>query len=163
MNWFLHSLKNIFNFRTRARRMEYGVFILVEAVLSGILGFILYALEETQTVSVQTVFWAALLVALPYTVIVRLASVSLTARRLHDMGRSGWWQLILLPLYVSWILSAVFAEEELGVLFPQAQWFFRAVVVIALVFAAVLLFTDGQRRTNRFGEDPKALSPHHPV
>uniref|UniRef100_UPI0035A07C69 glutamine--tRNA ligase/YqeY domain fusion protein n=1 Tax=Neisseria sp. TaxID=192066 RepID=UPI0035A07C69 len=25
-------------------------------------------------------------------------------------------------------------EEELGVLFPQAQWFFRAVVVIALVF-----------------------------
>jgi uncharacterized membrane protein YhaH (DUF805 family) len=36
-------------------------------------------------------------------------SVALAARRLHDIGRSGWWQLIGIIPVIGWILVIVWA------------------------------------------------------
>lgn len=41
-----------------------------------------------------------------------LPSIAVTARRLHDTDRSGWWQLIgLIPL-VGWIVLIVFCVQD---------------------------------------------------
>jgi uncharacterized membrane protein YhaH (DUF805 family) len=55
-----------------------------------------------------------------FTVLFMLAiiipSLSLCARRLHDTGRSGWWQLLVLIPYLGSLILLVFCiiESEPG-------------------------------------------------
>ena len=39
-------------------------------------------------------------------------SIALGARRLHDTGKSGWWQLLCLIPIVGWIVIIVFWAQE---------------------------------------------------
>jgi uncharacterized membrane protein YhaH (DUF805 family) len=39
-------------------------------------------------------------------------SLSIAARRLHDTGRSGWWQLILLIPIIGLIVLIVFLAQD---------------------------------------------------
>jgi uncharacterized membrane protein YhaH (DUF805 family) len=39
-------------------------------------------------------------------------SLAAGARRLHDTGRSGWWQLISLIPIVGWIILLVFMVQD---------------------------------------------------
>lgn len=90
MNWFLLALRNTFNFRDRARRREYGWFLLGQFIITlflellttagGMLGLEILSLVFA-LVGVVAGIWFA------------IASVSITTRRLHDLGYSGWWQL----------------------------------------------------------------------
>lgn len=74
--------------------------------------------------------------------------IRLYASRLHDIGRSGWWQVLL---YAAQVLAAV-------LLATAAQW--ELDMVIAAVFAIQLIFTGllaaipGQPGPNRFGPAP---------
>jgi uncharacterized membrane protein YhaH (DUF805 family) len=43
---------------------------------------------------------------------VLLPSLAVGARRLHDINRSGWWQLIGLIPVVGWIVLIVFCTQE---------------------------------------------------
>lgn len=101
MSWFLHVMKNAFNFSGRARRKEYWMFALMTFIISFVLTMIdIFAgLEFAPEVGVlSTIF--GLLILIP--------SLSVTVRRLHDTGRSGAWILIgLIPL-VGWIVMLVF-------------------------------------------------------
>ena len=36
-----------------------------------------------------------------------IPSLALGARRLHDIGKSGWWQLLLFAIIVGWIILIV--------------------------------------------------------
>jgi len=40
-----------------------------------------------------------------------IPSTSITCRRLHDTGRSGWWQLVGLVPAVGWIVLIVFLVQ----------------------------------------------------
>jgi uncharacterized membrane protein YhaH (DUF805 family) len=40
-----------------------------------------------------------------------LPSIAVTARRLHDTDRSGWWQLLYFFPVVGWIILIVFCAE----------------------------------------------------
>jgi len=97
------------------------------------------------------------------------ASVCLYAKRLHDMGRSGWWQL--LPILLGPVLvigsamsigfGALFAELTHG----DAEWAALAglgglFVSLAVAFVVMIGFTlwvgisDSQPGDNRYGEPP---------
>ncbi len=41
-----------------------------------------------------------------------LPSIAVTARRLHDTNRSGWWQLIYFIPLIGWIVMLVFLTQE---------------------------------------------------
>jgi len=49
-----------------------------------------------------------------FSVISLVPSISITARRLHDTGRSGWWQLIavFLPLLGLLILLVLVSQQS---------------------------------------------------
>jgi hypothetical protein len=41
-----------------------------------------------------------------------LPSLAVTARRLHDIGRSGWWQLICLIPLLGWIVLVYWCVQD---------------------------------------------------
>jgi uncharacterized membrane protein YhaH (DUF805 family) len=82
------------DFSGRAGRPEYWWFVLFIVVVSIVLSMI------SNTAS--AVFSLATL----------LPSISAAARRLHDTGRSGWWQLIALVPIIGWIVLIVFLAQE---------------------------------------------------
>ena len=47
-----------------------------------------------------------------YSLGVLLPSLAVSARRLHDIGRSGWWMLIVLIPLVGWIIAIIWYAKE---------------------------------------------------
>ena len=95
------------DFNGRARRSEYWFFILFTAI-AGAVGGVLDAIFGLRSGSyggtgpIQGVLQLALLVP----------SLAVGARRLHDTGRSGWWQLIGLIPIAGWIVLLVFFVQD---------------------------------------------------
>lgn len=88
---FQTSIKTCFNkyatFSGRASRSEFWFFFLF-SVLGGIIAMIIdsmilgYSAEEDGPIY------------LIFNILILIPSLAVGARRLHDIGRSGWWQLI---------------------------------------------------------------------
>ena len=95
MDYFIGALKKYADFTGRARRKEYWMFILIYFVINIIL--VVLGLDIISG-----------LVALGLLV----PSISIGARRLHDTGRSGWWQLLgLIPVIGSIVLIVFLAQD----------------------------------------------------
>jgi len=92
-DWFKKVIKNTFNYQGRARRKEYWYYILIASIII-LIGFTLDGILDTpDTLSGLAGF------------ILFFPSLAVTIRRLHDIGRSGWWYLIsAIPLIGSLIL-----------------------------------------------------------
>ncbi|MCG7561594.1 MULTISPECIES: DUF805 domain-containing protein [Pseudoalteromonas] len=112
---YLSVFKNYFEFKGRARRKEYWVFILCSILVSVVLGLVdvtlgLYSEEAG----------LGLLSGL-YALAIIIPSIALSVRRLHDTGRSGWWVLLsLIPLIgpivliVFYVMDSKPGENEYG-------------------------------------------------
>jgi uncharacterized membrane protein YhaH (DUF805 family) len=107
------------NFSDRASRSEFWFFILFLTILGIVVGFIDGAMG---------VFWGAMWAPgnTIVTIVTFVPALSVTARRLHDVNRSGWWMLIYFTL--------------IGILFPLLYWWCR----------------KGDEGENRFGPKPIA-------
>lgn len=87
MNWYLKVLKQYADFNGRARRKEYWMFFLINTIISyGIIG-IAFAAELPALSSVSSVYSLAVLIP----------SIAVGVRRMHDVGKSGWF--LLIPIY----------------------------------------------------------------
>ncbi|WP_324683297.1 DUF805 domain-containing protein [Bibersteinia trehalosi] len=157
MNWFILALRNIFNFQGRARRKEYGWFMLIYSLIHFVLDIIEIAAETLNLIDLLNVMSIVNFILFIWFGIV---SVSLTTRRLHDVGHSGWWQL--LPLALS--LVVVVFTTEIGTIFSNRALLGEGLLALILLillfyfaFFIYLLFKDGQRFNNKYGADPKAV------
>ena len=80
--------QNPFSFDGRIRRLEYGLTIIINTVLYFIMfGIIVATGSMLATLLYFPMLWFAL---------------SQNTKRCHDLGRSGWWQLI--PFYGLFLL-----------------------------------------------------------
>ncbi len=79
-NWYLEVLKKYTEFTGRARRAEYWYFVLYNFIISMVLGFL--GIKILGTV---------------YSLAVFLPSIAVGIRRMHDVGKSGWY--LLIPFY----------------------------------------------------------------
>ncbi len=79
-------LSKYVDFKGRAGRSEFWWFVLFQVVVSVVLSFISYTLQGLANLALF------------------LPAIAVGARRLHDIGKSGWFQLIgLIPL-IGWLL-----------------------------------------------------------
>ena len=86
MNWYLEVLKKYAVFEGRARRSEYWYFVLFNFIFSFVLGFI------------DGIMGSELgMFGLIYSLAVLVPSIAVAVRRMHDVGKSGWF--ILIPIY----------------------------------------------------------------
>ncbi|MEO8650438.1 MAG: DUF805 domain-containing protein [Acidobacteriota bacterium] len=122
MNWYFEVLKKYAVFSGRARRKEYWLYVLfntifaiVAAVLDNVLGL---AFRDVGYGPIYALY--GLLTLIP--------SLAVGVRRLHDIGKSGWYLLLALIPCVG--------------------------AIILLVFA----ITDGDMGENEYGPDPKEYS-----
>ena len=105
IDYSILALKRTFDFKGRSRRREYWYFILSFWVVSLILEIIEANVPppEQEILSIiQGIFGYALLIPL----------ISLLIRRLHDIGKSGWWSLVFLIPIVGIVMTFVWLIRD---------------------------------------------------
>ena len=130
MEWYIKVMRdNYINFKGRARRKEYWMFTLVYViilmgctVLDNVLGTV-FMMDAGPMGEISMGYgWVYTICGLVHL----LPGLSVVVRRLHDVGKSGWFYLIfLLP-------------------------------IIGIIWLLVLYCTEGQKQDNKWGPDPKA-------
>lgn len=113
MNYYQLALQKYAEFTGRARRKEYWMFVLINAIIT----IVLLLIDEG-------IFGTPILQSI-YSIAVLVPSLAITVRRLHDIGKSGWWYLIVF------------------------------IPIVGFIWLIVLLATDSQRGENEWGSDPK--------
>ena len=97
---------NYANFEGRARRREYWLFYLANAIIYLIL-FLSYCLCRCLGSSIYMDIFC--LVLLLFNLVLFIPNLALSVRRLHDTNRSGWWVLISLIPTIGTIIFFVFS------------------------------------------------------
>ena len=115
MSWYIGVIKNYVGFSGRARRKEYWMFVLMNLIISFVLG-IISGLFLNGTPVLGAI----------YGLFIFLPALAVAIRRLHDIGKSGWWYLIVL------------------------------IPVVGAIWLIVLFATEGNAGENQYGPDPKA-------
>ena len=107
-DWFVKYLKNYANFNGRARPKEFWFFYL-GLVICNIFAMIIDAILETEIIFYGI---ATLALTIPF--------LAVSARRLHDTNRSGWWYLIsltiigIIPLIIWWAQAGHTSSNQYG-------------------------------------------------
>lgn len=102
---FIDAIKLFFihyaDFKGRSRRSEYWWAWLFTALVAGVLSAIVPALSGVWSLAIL------------------VPSLAISVRRLHDIGKSGWWYLICLIPLVGSIILLVWSCKDSG---PDNQW-----------------------------------------
>lgn len=127
-------------FQGRSSRMEFWSFH-ISAFFIGILLSFIFVIPGV-------IFFLAALIP----------SILVWIRRLHDIGRSGWW--------VSWAFASAFLvllgeRCEFATLTPLVS----LISTVMLIIPYIMCFADGDPETNQYGPNPKLnpTNPNHPI
>ena len=82
-----------------------------------------------------------------FILVVLIPWISVAARRLHDINKSGWFQAIPIP---AGILETIFAESRQ----ESLEIIFLIIGLLCYVYLIILLCTAGDGKENRFGKNP---------
>ncbi len=106
MGWYLLAWQRATDFSGRSRRTEYWMFQLFNflvALALGLLAFGAGALSSEQ--DGFSVFSISIGV---FGLVSFIPALSITVRRLHDIGKSGWWYLIAFVPLIGGLVLFVF-------------------------------------------------------
>lgn len=110
MNWYVEVMRKYAVFQGRARRKEYWMFFLFNILIAFGLGFAMAFLSAMlgfgQSVANATSTLYSLAVLVP--------GIAVGVRRMHDIGRSGWWILFPIVNLVMFCLNSQSGENEYG-------------------------------------------------
>lgn len=99
MNWYLKVLGQYAEFNGRARRTEFWMFTLFNAIFAAAAGLVGQMLGTE-------------LIASLYSLALFVPSLAVAVRRLHDIGKSGWMLLVGLIPVIGWIWLIVLYIKE---------------------------------------------------
>lgn len=137
------------DFKGRARRSEFWwwfLFTIIASIVLSVLDVMLFEGAVEETGPLNSIF--SLLTLLP--------TLAVTARRLHDIDKSGWWQL--LPL-----AGAILMIPGFAILFSSGEspaglglTVLGGLAMLGLYIMLIVWYaTDGHKEDNRFGYSPK--------
>jgi len=95
MNYYFKVLQNYATFSGRARRKEYWMFVLFNTIFAFGFGFVCGLIGVPDLANL-------------YTLAILLPSIAVGVRRMHDVGKSGWF--LLIPIY-NFILAVTEGEK----------------------------------------------------
>ncbi len=108
MNYYSICLSKFADFSGRARRREYWTFVLVNCLIAMLLLILGLAFGEDSPASniMVTIFYLIMLVP----------NLSVSVRRLHDIGKSGWYMFLSLIPLIGGLILLVWAlmDSETG-------------------------------------------------
>lgn len=148
VDYFKKSLiEKYATFSGRARRKEYGSWI----VATFLIGLVLGALEQIGVIGISAVFVLATLVP----------QLALTVRRFHDLGYSGWFAVGQIGLTL-----AAFAALLIGVFMGLSGggggggtgvmvMIGVGLLFLSFLIAMALIFLKGEEGDNAYGADPR--------
>ena len=90
-------IAKIMTFEGRARRSEYWYFALFVGIVSALINRLLGPHNGIGTV---------------ISIALSLATLSAGVRRLHDIGKSGWWILLHFVPFIGWIILLVWFIKD---------------------------------------------------
>lgn len=125
----LAPFRRFADFRGRARRKEFWWFAVLAVLLGSVAGTADPLLGPGRAVDVIAGTIRVGMAASLLSLLLFVPSLAVAVRRLHDTGRSGWWFLIVFVPLIGWLILLMF------------------------------YFGDGERGPNRFGPDPKVVTP----
>jgi uncharacterized membrane protein YhaH (DUF805 family) len=109
MEWYLIAWKRSADFSGRSRRKEYWIFMLSHAVVFLVLESAVLALSKAHVPALTTSFFFLCFVYAPTATVPGLA---VSVRRLHDIGKSGWWMLLSFVPVLGLLLIVFFAFDS---------------------------------------------------
>jgi uncharacterized membrane protein YhaH (DUF805 family) len=125
INWFKKVVfENYANFNGRAGRPEYWYYVLATIIISILLGIVdsLFKLQFGGELKIG-------ILGIIFSLAILIPGLAVAARRLHDIGKSGWYYLVIL------------------------------IPIAGVIWQIILLCTEGEPAENQYGESPKVLNP----
>lgn len=157
---FIPAIKTCFQkffvWKGRARRSEFWWFVLftiIAGILLGIVDLLIFGLDSELTPLSDV---ASLIFFFP--------GLSVGIRRMHDIGRSGWWQGGYYLFILAWVVLIIaMAIGGNGIdTFDELDGSFLVVFALGLLVVAawgitllVFFCLDSDRGTNKYGPSPK--------
>jgi len=110
MNWYLEVLKKYAVFSGRARRKEYWFFVLFNMIFA----IIAMILDNLFGIAIEGMGYGPIYIL--YGLTVFLPGLGVLVRRLHDVGKSGWFFFIsLIPIIGGiWVLIVLCRDSMAG-------------------------------------------------
>ena len=156
------AASQIFKFSGRSRRSEYAFYCLSVTlsmnIISEVLAILFNSTKEDTAVFFFTVGLGLLLV-----IITSFATLSCTVRRLHDIGKSGWWILWIGICQICWVACSTYLVSlnpermpDFSNLSGLCWWGVVCISWIPMIaFGLLLCFKDGKDVENKYGLSPK--------
>jgi uncharacterized membrane protein YhaH (DUF805 family) len=116
MNYYFEVLKKYSVFYGRATRAEYWYF----SLFSSLIGVAISIVAAIVSPKIN-------LLSDAYSLLVVIPGLAVSARRLHDIGKSGWMQLVIF------------------------------IPVVGLIWLIILMATDSNPGENKYGPNPKGV------
>lgn len=141
MEWIASCFRNYVNFRGRARRREFWYFTLFV--------FALLVAARILDVLVFGYGGGSRLISTLVLALLFLPHLSVAVRRLHDVGRNGWWMAgYVLLAVVGRLYGTSYGFSTFEVIFVMTSG-------IYLVFLLFSFLSSGDRGENDYGPDPR--------
>ena len=152
---YANAFKKYFDFKGRTSRWGYWSFVLVNFVISFILGILaIYFVPYLDTA---------------YSLLVFIPGVALSFRRLHDVNKSGWWfgvpmfimivaaMLAVTSFFRTYVNPEYIDPNGLSMLQVAVSLIYSLAVLVSfcfLLYVFVLSFFKGTKGANKYGAEP---------